>query len=128
MINFKSLCYGLLLLSITGFVRAESQDKPVTSSMVRSSIRLKVLPDKVAEFEALVAQLVRDVHANVPGVKIYEVRRVKDEPLTYVYFLSFENQAASDRYSSADWHTKVSPTIVALLDGAPVFEDLESFY
>jgi quinol monooxygenase YgiN len=128
MINFKSLCYGLLLLSITGFVRAESQDKPVTSSMVSQSIRLNVLPDKVAEFEVLVAQLVRDVHANEPGVQVYEVRRVKDQPLTYVYFISFENQAAFDRYSSADWHTQASPKIVALLDGNPVFEDFESFY
>jgi quinol monooxygenase YgiN len=128
MINFKALCYGLLLLSITGFVRAESQDKPVTSGMVSQSIRLKVLPDKVAEFEVLVAQLVRDVHANEPGVHAYEVRRVKDQPLTYVYFISFKNQAAFDRYSSADWHTQVSPKIIALLDGNPVFEDFESFY
>lgn len=128
MINFKSLCYGLLLLSISGVVRAESQDKPVTSTTVSSSIRLKVLPDKVAEFEALVAQLVRDVHANEPGVKVYEVRRVKGQPLTYVYFLSFENQAAFDRYSSADWHRQMSPKAAACLDGNPVFEDLESFY
>ena len=123
MIHFKSLCCVLLLLSITGFAYAEPHDKEVTQS-----IRLNILPDKVAEFEALVAQLVRDVHANEPGVKVYEVRRVKDQPLTYVYFLSFEDQAAFDRYSAADWHTQMSPKAVACLDGAPVFEDLESFY
>jgi len=96
--------------------------------VISSSIRLKVLPDKVQEFEGLVAQLVRDIHANEPGVKFYEVRRVKDQPHTYVYFLSFEDQAAFDRYSNADYHTQMSPKAVACLDGDPVFEDLESFY
>lgn len=96
--------------------------------MISSSIRLKVLPDKVAEFEGLVAQLVRDIYANEPGAKFYEVRRVKDQPLTYVYFLCFEDQAAFDRYSAADYHTQMSPKAVACLDGEPVFEDLESFY
>ena len=96
--------------------------------MISSSIRLKVLPDKVEEFEGLVAQLVRDIYANEPGAKLYEVRRVKEEPFTYVYFLSFEDQAAFDRYSSADYHTQMSPKAVACLDGDPVFEELESFY
>ena len=123
MIQLKSLCCALLLLSVTGLAYAQTYDKEVTST-----IRLTILPDKVEEFEGLVSQLVRDVHAHVPGVKVYEVRRVKDDPLTYVYFLSFEDQAASDRYSGADWHTQMSPKAMACLDGAPVFEDLESFY
>lgn len=96
--------------------------------MISSSIRLKVLADKVEEFEGLVSQLVRDIHANEPGAKVYEVRRVKDQPLTYVYFLSFDDQAAFDRYSAADYHTQMSPKAVACLDGEPLFEDLESFY
>ena len=96
--------------------------------MISSSIRLRVLPDKVDEFEALVAQLVRDIYANEPGARIYEVRRVKNQPYTYLYFLSFDDQAAYDRYASADYHTQMSPKAVACLDGDPVFEDLESFY
>ena len=39
--------------------------------MISSSIRLKVLPDKVEAFERLVAQLVRDIYANEPGAKVY---------------------------------------------------------
>ena len=119
MTHCTALCCALLLLSITSVAYAA----PVTQS-----IRLNVLPEKVEEFEALVAQLVRDVYANEPGVQVYEVRRVKDQPLTYVYFLSFEDQAAFDRYSAADWHRQMSPKAVACLDGAPVFENLESFY
>jgi quinol monooxygenase YgiN len=96
--------------------------------MISSYIRLKIQPDKVQEFEGLVSQLVRDVYANEPGVHTFEVRRVKDEPLTYFYFLSFEDQAAFDRYSSAKYHMDMSPKALACLDGEPVFEDLESFY
>ena len=123
MFRFKSLCCALVLLSITGVTYAQSPSKEVTST-----IRLKVLPDRVAEFEALVAQLVRDVNTKEPGTKVYEVRRVKNDPLTYVYFMSFKDKAAFDRYSAADWHRQMSPKASACLDGPPVFEDLESFY
>ena len=123
MIHFRSLVFSLLFLSVAGYVHSDSHGEQVSST-----IRLKILPDKVEEFEGLVSQLVRDVHANEPGARVYEVRRVKGSPLTYLYFLSFENQAAFDRYSAADYHTQMSPKAVACLDGDPVFEDLESFY
>jgi len=122
-INCKPLLISLLFLTITGYVNADGHGEQVSST-----IRLKILPDKVEEFERLVSQLVRDIHAKEPGALVYEVRRVKGQPLTYMYFLSFENQAAFDRYSAADYHTQMSPKAVACLDGDPVFEDLESFY
>jgi quinol monooxygenase YgiN len=130
-----SLVGSVAVLAVAGAMLSEPslaagrmQATADPAKTVTQSIRLKVLPDKVAEFEALVAQLVRDIHAHEPGVIAYEVRRVTDDPLTYVYFLSFEDQASFDRYSAADWHTGVSPKIIALLDGSPVFENLESFY
>jgi len=119
----KALFFSLLLLVTASYAYSDAH-----GGQVSSTIRLKILPDKVAEFEGLVAQLVRDIYANEPGASVYEVRRVKGEPLTYVYFLSFEDQAAFDRYSAADYHTQMSPKAVACLDGDPVFEDLESFY
>ena len=97
-------------------------------AVISSSIRLKVQPDKVEEFEGLVSQLVRDIYANEPGAKVYEDRRVQGEPHTYLYFLSFVDQDAYDRYASADYHAQMSPKAVACLDGDPVFEELESFY
>lgn len=96
--------------------------------MVSLAIRLKIKADRVREFEGLVAQLVRDVHAQEPGCRVYEVRRVKDVPLTYVYFIVFADQAAYDRYAAAPWHTEMAPKAVACLDGDPVFETLEPFY
>ncbi len=96
--------------------------------MLSVSIDLKIKAECQEEFEAVVSGLVRDVHANEPGCLPYGVRRFKDGPLRYLYFLVFEDQAAYDRYSDAKYHTDMSPTAVACLDGDPVFSNLESFY
>tara|TARA_B100000470_G_C19667654_1_gene336115 strand:+ start:280 stop:567 length:288 start_codon:yes stop_codon:yes gene_type:complete len=94
--------------------------------MIGQTIRLKVKEGKEVELETLVTQLMRDVTANEPG-SIYDVRRVRDEPRTYFYFVSFPDQAAYDRYLSADYHRQMSPKALALIDGDPLFEDLDSF-
>ena len=94
--------------------------------MIGQIIRLKIKEGTQAEFESLVAQLMRDVMSNEPG-SIYDVRRVRGQPGTYFYFISFPDQAAYDRYMEADYHTRMSPKAVALLDGDPVFEDLDAF-
>lgn len=95
--------------------------------MLSMLIRVKVFSDKVAEFEALVAQLVKDVATQEPDPKVYEVRRSLEDPLSYVYFISFADQAAFDSYSNADYHTQMSPKAMACIDGDPVFENLEPF-
>ena len=94
--------------------------------MVGQIIRLKIQENKVEEFEALVGKLMEDVAANEPG-SVYDVRRVRGEPLTYLYFISFPDEAAFDRYMSAEYHTDMSPKAMAMLDGDPVFEDLDNF-
>ncbi|MGI9325216.1 MAG: putative quinol monooxygenase [Pseudomonadales bacterium] len=94
--------------------------------MIGQTIRLMVKEGKAAEFEALVAQLMRDVTSNEPGA-IYDVRRVRGAPRTYFYFVSFPDQAGFDRYMAADYHTQMSPKALALLDGDPAFEDLDAF-
>ena len=94
--------------------------------MIGQIIRLKVHKGKEAELEALVSQLMLDVVSNEPGA-IYDVRRVRGQPQTYFYFISFPDQACYDRYLAADYHTQMSPKALALLDGDPLFEDLDSF-
>jgi quinol monooxygenase YgiN len=96
--------------------------------MIGMLIRLKVLEGKVAEFETLVSTLVANIHANEPEPKMYEVRKVKDQPRTYVYFIAFKDQTASDTYANAPYHRNVAPAIMACLDGDPVYETLETFY
>lgn len=92
--------------------------------MIGQIIRLQIKAGAQEEFEALVGQLMKDVTAHEPG-SIYDVRRVRGQPNTYFYFISFPDQAAYDRYMEADYHTQMSPKAVALLDGDPVFEDLD---
>ena len=94
--------------------------------MIGQIIRLTIQAGKEEEFETLVAQLMRDVTSNEPG-SIYDVRRVRGQPRTYFYYISFPDQAAYDRYTEADYHTQMSPKAVAMLDGDPVFEDLDPF-
>ena len=88
--------------------------------------RLRVAPEKQQEFEGLVTQLVRDVHANEPG-QVFEYRRGQADPLSYVLFLSFKEPAAFERYSNAEWHRGVSPQIMACLAEPPVAEQLDTF-
>ena len=94
--------------------------------MIGQIIRLKALEGKEAELEALVSQLMRDVTSNEPG-SIYDVRRVRGQPRTYFYFVSFPDQAGYDRYMEAAYHTEMSPKALALLDGDPLIEDLDAF-
>ncbi len=94
--------------------------------MIGQLIRLKIQEGTETEFEQLVGQLMKDVTSNEAG-SIYDVRRVRGEPLTYLYFISFPDQAAYDRYLEADYHTQMSPKALALLDGDPIFEDLDTF-
>ena len=88
--------------------------------------RLKVAPDKQAEFERLTSQLVRDVAENEPE-SIFEYRRGVEDPLTYVLFLSFDDEQAFQRYSTADYHTGASAQIMECLAEAPIGDDLERF-
>ena len=88
--------------------------------------RLKVAADKQAEFERLTSQLVRDVAENEPE-SIFEYRRGIEDPLTYVLFLSFDDEQAFQRYSTADYHTGASGQIMECLAEAPVPDELERF-
>jgi quinol monooxygenase YgiN len=94
--------------------------------MIGQTIRLKVIEGKEAEFETLVSQLMQDVTSNEPG-STYDVRRVRGEPRTYSYFISFSDQAGFDRYMAADYHMQMSPKALAMLDGDPSIEDLDVF-
>lgn len=88
--------------------------------------RLKVAPEKQADFERLTSQLVRDVAENEPE-GIFEYRRAVDDPLTYVLFLTFDDEDAFQRYSTADYHTGASAQIMECLAEPPVPDQLERF-
>ena len=88
--------------------------------------RLKVTPEKQADFERLTSQLVRDVAANEPD-STFEYRRSVEDPLTYVLFLSFDDADSFQRYSTADYHTGASGQIMECLAEPPVGDELDRF-
>ena len=93
--------------------------------MIGQVIRLKIQKNKVVEFGELVGKLMKDATTNEPG-SIYYVRRIKGEPLTYLYVISFPDTAAFESYVSAKYHTSMSQKAMAMLDDDPVFEDLKA--
>ena len=88
--------------------------------------QLKVAPEKQAQFEQLTSQLVRDVAENEPE-SIFEYRRGVEDSLTYVLFLSFDDDASYQRYSTADYHMGASAQIMECLAEPPVGDELDRF-
>ncbi|HCV00971.1 MAG: hypothetical protein CL897_00120 [Dehalococcoidia bacterium] len=88
--------------------------------------RLKVAPEKQNTFERLTTQLVQDVALNEPG-SIFEYRRGIEDPLTYFLFLSFDDENAFQRYSTADYHIGASGQIIDCLAEPPIGDNLERF-
>ena len=93
--------------------------------MTSRLIRVKVLEGKESEFEALMRALVENVRAIEPDPKIYEVRKLRNDPGTFIIFQSFADDEAYDRYANSDYHVATSPNGLALLDGDPISEFLD---
>ena len=90
-------------------------------------IKAKIKPGREAEFQALQKQLMLDVAASEPDAEAFQVRQSEDDPLTYVWFMSFKDDAAFQRYADADYHTSMSPKAMDCIDGDPVTENLVDF-
>ena len=56
--------------------------------MIGQTIRLTVKEGMESEFESLVTQLMRNVITHEPQA-VYDVRRIRNAPRTYLYFISF---------------------------------------
>ena len=93
--------------------------------MTSRLIRVKVKQGLEAEFEAHMLAFVENVRLNEPDPKTFEVRRVREEPGTYVIFQVFVDDAAYDRYANSDYHIAASPKGLAMLDGDPISEFLD---
>ena len=90
-------------------------------------IKAKIKPGREAEFQVLQKQLMLDVAANEPDAEAFQVRQSEDDPLTYIWFMSFKDDAAFQRYADADYHTSMSPKAMDCIDGDPVTENLVDF-
>ena len=90
-------------------------------------ITLKIHPGREAEYDGLQKQLMKDVAEFEPGAEVFQVRRSAQDPLRYVFFMSFKDDAAQKRYMDAEYHTTMSPKAFDCIDGEPVMENLVDF-
>ncbi|MEM9530849.1 MAG: antibiotic biosynthesis monooxygenase [Pseudomonadota bacterium] len=76
---------------------------------------LKVAPDKVEQFEQAQTELSELTHAQEPDTIVYDLLRSKDEPLTYICYARFTDQAAFDHHMQTEFHDRLVPPILEAL-------------
>lgn len=87
--------------------------------------RMKVKPEKEAEFIELVHKLTAEVRANEPDTLQYQFYKLRDEPLGYAVYESFTDEAAEEVHLSTDHFKQYGPPMVECLDGPYVREYLD---
>ncbi len=76
---------------------------------------LKVKQDMVKQFEEAQRELAQLTHDNEPDAIVYELIRQTDDPLSYVCYARFTDQAAFDHHMQTEFHDRLVPPILASL-------------
>lgn len=88
-------------------------------------LRVRIKPEKRAEFIGLIRKLREDVHRELPeDVAFYEFLATSD-PLEFVLMQGFADEAAYKRYADAPFHVEMAPHGWACLDGDPYIEFMQ---
>jgi len=78
---------------------------------------LQVAKGSEADFERLQTELSELAHSSEPGLLVYDVVRHAENPLTYVVYARFKDQAAFDLHQEADFHQRLVPLILDCVEG-----------
>lgn len=92
--------------------------------MVTLIMRVRIKPDRVDEFTALITRLAKDVYDNEPDCLAFEVRRSETDPNLFVFFECFRNEAAHAAHPDMPYHTAMSEAGYACVEGEPEIEFL----
>ena len=76
---------------------------------------LKVNPDMVDQFESAQVELAKFADEQEPGVLVYDVIKQRDDPLNYICYARFKDQAAFDEHMEAEPHNRLVPPILESL-------------
>ncbi|MEM7280850.1 MAG: antibiotic biosynthesis monooxygenase family protein [Pseudomonadota bacterium] len=76
---------------------------------------LKVKPDMVEQFEKAQSELSKLTHEQEPDCYVYDVIKKADDPLSYVCYARFKDQAAFDHHMQIDFHDRLVPPILESL-------------
>ncbi len=87
-------------------------------------LRLRLKPEKRAEFIGLITKLRADTRREFPETCFYEVLATAD-PLEFVLMQGFPDEATYKRYANAPYHLEMAPHGWACLDGEPHIEFLK---
>ena len=87
-------------------------------------MRVRIKPEKLAEFIGLVRELRQQVLANEPDTLVFEILQ-GPQPEELVFFECFTDQAAQQRHQNQPYHLAMSQAGWACLDGDPVIEFME---
>ncbi len=76
---------------------------------------LKVKQEMVAQFEQAQAELSKLTHEQEPDAYVYDVIRQTEDPLTYICYARFKDQAAFDYHMQTEFHDRLVPPILESL-------------
>ena len=76
---------------------------------------LKVKPDMVEQFEQAQTELSELTHKHEPDTFVYDLIRQKDDPLTYICYARFKDEAAVEYHQQTDFHDRLVPPILEAL-------------
>ncbi len=87
-------------------------------------IRVRVKPEKRAEFLGLIKDLAANVRAHEPDTLVFELLQAED-PNEFVFFECFKDEAACERHQQMDYHLAMSDAGYACLSEDPHIEPLQ---
>ena len=88
-------------------------------------VTLKIQDGKGGDFESFFAELAKQVRANEPGVKTYQLAKSRTEANTYKVLEIYADQAALDHHGGTDYFKAAGPKFGSFLAGAPTMEFLD---
>jgi quinol monooxygenase YgiN len=96
--------------------------------MITYVASIKVEPEKQAEFEALMGDLMKAVHANEPGIPFYQLCRMPSDPRAYRMIEFYDDQAAIDHHMQTEWFQKAAARFGEFFAEPPTLEQLETVF
>lgn len=87
------------------------------NDMARKSFiaKLRSKPERKAEFDRLLTELLAETKAGEPGTLVYEVLRSDDDPLVVVFAATFVDEAAYQAHMTAPAHDRLVPPLLDCL-------------
>ena len=108
------LAAGAAVVASFGFNRlASAQADP--SEMITQTAEMGINPEKADEAVAMLAELVKAVEANEPGVLAYICHRKKEDPNTIVFFEIYKDAAALTAHGQTEHLSKLRAAFGSML-------------